>query len=257
MAKILSVCIQKSTLLLTALMRGASTSQARQPQSNEHKDKKMNVVFIVCDDLNADLGSFDDSIVKTPNLDRIRAHAVRFNNAYCQYPLSGPTRASFLTGYSPERTKVMDLKTNFRTAMPDGTLLNDEWCRFFKENNFLVGVSVDGPQEFHDEYRRTSTGKPTFRSVMKGIDLLNKYGVEWNALAVVNDFNADYPLDFYHFFKSIGCHYIQFTPIVERIIGRADGLTLAPSMQEGGELTDFSVTLLIELSELRIFKVGR
>ncbi len=214
MAKILSVCIQKSTLLLTALMGGTTTSQARQPQSVDHKGKKMNVVFIVCDDLNADLGSFDDSIVKTPNLDRIRAHAVRFNNAYCQYPLSGPTRASFLTGYSPERTKVMDLKTNFRTAMPDGTLLNEEWCRFFKENNFLVGVSIDGPQEFHDEYRRTSTGKPTFRSVMKGIDLLNKYGVEWNALAVVNDFNADYPLDFYHFFKSIGCHYIQFTPIV-------------------------------------------
>lgn len=117
----------------------------------------------------------------------------------------------------------------------NGTLLNDEWCRFFKENNFLVGVSIDGPREFHDEYRRTSTGKPTFRSVMKGIDLLNKYGVEWNVLAVVNDFNADYPLDFYHFFKSIGCHYIQFTPIVERIIGRADGLTLAPGMQEGGE----------------------
>jgi len=124
----------------------------------------------------------------------------------------------------------------------NGTLLNDEWCRFFKENNFLVGVSIDGPQEFHDEYRRTSTGKPTFRSVMKGIDLLNKYGVEWNALAVVNDFNADYPLDFYHFFKSIGCHYIQFTPIVERIISRADGLTLAPGMHEGGELTNFSVT---------------
>ena len=77
---------------------------------------------------------------------------------------------------------------------------------------------------------------------MKGIDLLNKYGVEWNALAVVNDFNADYPLDFYHFFKEIGCRYIQFTPIVERIVKRTDGLTLAPGMQEGGELTDFSVT---------------
>ena len=85
-------------------------------------------------------------------------------------------------------------------------------------------------------------GKPSFRQVMKGIDLLNKYGVEWNALAVVNDFNADYPLDFYHFFKEIGCRYIQFTPIVERIVKRTDGLTLAPGMQEGGELTDFSVT---------------
>ena len=124
----------------------------------------------------------------------------------------------------------------------NGILLNDEWCRFFKENNFLVGVSIDGPQEFHDEYRRTATGKPSFRQVMKGIDLLNKYGVEWNALAVVNDFNADYPLDFYHFFKDIGCRYIQFTPIVERIVKRTDGLTLAPGMQKGGELTDFSVT---------------
>lgn len=124
----------------------------------------------------------------------------------------------------------------------NGILLNDEWCRFFKENNFLVGVSIDGPQEFHDEYRRTATGKPSFRQVMKGIDLLNKYGVEWNALAVVNDFNADYPLDFYHFFKDIGCRYIQFTPIVERIVKRTDGLTLAPGMQEAGELTDFSVT---------------
>jgi len=124
----------------------------------------------------------------------------------------------------------------------NGILLNDEWCRFFKENNFLVGVSIDGPQEFHDEYRRTATGKPSFRQVMKGIDLLNKYGVEWNALAVVNDFNADYPLDFYHFFKEIGCRYIQFTPIVERIVKRTDGLTLAPGMQEDGELTNFSVT---------------
>lgn len=124
----------------------------------------------------------------------------------------------------------------------NGILLNDEWCRFFKENNFLVGVSIDGPQEFHDEYRRTATGKPSFRQVMKGIDLLNKYGVEWNALAVVNDFNADYPLDFYHFFKDIDCRYIQFTPIVERIVKRTDGLTLAPGMEEGGELTGFSVT---------------
>ncbi|BCS84547.1 anaerobic sulfatase maturase [Prevotella herbatica] len=124
----------------------------------------------------------------------------------------------------------------------NGTLITDEWCKFFKENNFLVGVSIDGPQEFHDEYRKTATGRPTFHQVMKGIDLLNKHGVEWNALAVVNDFNADYPLDFYHFFKEIGCHYIQFTPIVERIVTRTDGLKLAPGMQEGGEITDFSIT---------------
>ena len=124
----------------------------------------------------------------------------------------------------------------------NGTLLNDEWCEFFRENDFLVGVSIDGPREFHDEYRRTATGRPTFHKVMQGINLLNKHGVEWNALAVVNDFNADYPLEFYRFFKDIHCRYIQFTPIVERIVHRDDGLTLAPGMQESGEVTDFSVT---------------
>lgn len=128
------------------------------------------------------------------------------------------------------------------TIQTNATMLTDEWCEFFRENNFLVGVSIDGPQEFHDEYRRTATGKPTFHKVMQGIRLLNKHNVEWNALAVVNDFNADYPLEFYNFFKEIGCHYIQFTPIVERRIERNDGLSLAPGMEEGGELVDFSVT---------------
>lgn len=128
------------------------------------------------------------------------------------------------------------------TIQTNATMLTDEWCEFFRENNFLVGVSIDGPQEFHDEYRRTATGKPTFHKVMQGIRLLNKHNVEWNALAVVNDFNADYPLEFYNFFKEIGCHYIQFTPIVERRIERNDGLSLAPGMEEGGELVDVSVT---------------
>lgn len=128
------------------------------------------------------------------------------------------------------------------TIQTNATMLTDEWCEFFRENNFLVGVSIDGPQEFHDEYRRTATGKPTFHKVMQGIRLLNKHNVEWNALAVVNDFNANYPLEFYNFFKEIGCHYIQFTPIVERRIERNDGLSLAPGMEEGGELVDFSVT---------------
>lgn len=125
----------------------------------------------------------------------------------------------------------------------NGTLLTDEWCQFFKDNNFLVGVSIDGPQEFHDEYRRTATNKPTFVKVMNGINLLNKHGVEWNALAVVNDYNADYPLEFYRFFKQIGCKYIQFSPIVERVVKREDGLTLAPGMQGGDAgLVDFSIT---------------
>ena len=125
----------------------------------------------------------------------------------------------------------------------NGTMLTDEWCRFFRENNWLVGVSIDGPQEFHDEYRKNRAGAPSFHKVMKGIQLLNKHGVEWNAMAVVNDFNADYPLDFYHFFKEIGCRYIQFTPIVERIRRHDDGRHLA-HISDGEEcsLADFSVT---------------
>lgn len=78
---------------------------------------------------------------------------------------------------------------------------------------------------------------------MQGISLLNKHHVEWNALAVVNDYNADYPLEFYHFFKQIGCRYIQFAPIVERILPHSDGRHLA-AVNEGTEegLADFSIT---------------
>ena len=125
----------------------------------------------------------------------------------------------------------------------NGTLLTDEWCEFFRENNFLVGISIDGPQEFHDEYRKNKMGQPSFYKVMKGINLLKKHGVEWNAMAVVNDYNADYPLDFYRFFRDeLDCHYIQFTPIVERLSSRADGLRLSSLKQKDGELAPFSIT---------------
>ncbi len=124
----------------------------------------------------------------------------------------------------------------------NGTLLTDEWCEFFKENNWLVGISIDGPQEFHDEYRKNRSGRPSFAKVMQGIRLLNKHGVEWNAMAVVNDYNADYPLEFYHFFKEIGCRYIQFAPIVERLSKHEDGRYLATPLQPGEQLADFSVS---------------
>ena len=86
-------------------------------------NKKYNVLCIVADDLICDMGCFDDPIVKTPNLDKLRQHAVRFNNSYCQYPFSGPSRASFLTGYTPDRTGVLDLKTNFRDNLPAAVTL--------------------------------------------------------------------------------------------------------------------------------------
>ena len=101
----------------------------------------------------------------------------------------------------------------------NGTLLTDDWCKFFKDNNFLVGVSIDGPQHCHDIYRRTKDNRPSFLQVMRGISLLKKYNVEFNIMGVVNDYNVDYPLEFYNFFKSIDCRYIQFAPIVEKVDG--------------------------------------
>jgi uncharacterized protein len=102
----------------------------------------------------------------------------------------------------------------------NGTLLTDDWCRFFKENNFLIGISIDGPQHCHDVYRKDREGRPSFFKVMKGISLLKKHGVEFNVMGVVNDYNVDYPLDFYRFFKEIECHYIQFSPVVETVNGQ-------------------------------------
>lgn len=125
----------------------------------------------------------------------------------------------------------------------NGTLLTDEWCRFLKANNWLVGISIDGPEAFHDRYRRDSQGRPSWQKVMEGIRLLQHYGVEWNAMAVVNRYNADHPQAFYRFFKSIGCQYIQFTPIVERNVQHADGRHLASiNDADDAPVTDFSVT---------------
>ena len=109
----------------------------------------------------------------------------------------------------------------------NGTLLTDEWCEFFAQNHWLVGISIDGPQPDHDHYRLTAAGKPSWQKVMQGIKLLKKHGVEWNAMAVVNAYNANHPLEFYRFFKENGCQFLQFTPIVERQTRHEDGRTLA------------------------------
>ena len=125
----------------------------------------------------------------------------------------------------------------------NGTLLTDEWCEFFAQNHWLVGISIDGPQEYHDHYRVTPAGKPSWEKVMQGISLLKKHRVEWNAMAVVNAYNAEHPLEFYHFFRDNGCQYLQFTPIVERLTEHEDGRTLA-SLADDREipLADASVT---------------
>lgn len=201
-------------------------------KNNLYKDRQPDKRFILTDEL---LEKFIEMYIESQTTPQV---------LFCWH--GGESLMRPLSFYK----KVVELQKKYargriidNTIQTNGTLLNDEWCRFFKENNWLVGVSIDGPQEFHDEYRKNKIGAPSFRKVMQGIDLLKKHGVEWNALAVVNDFNGDYPLDFYHFFKEIECRYIQFTPIVERIIPRKDGRYLASPMDaQNIPLADFSVS---------------
>ena len=112
----------------------------------------------------------------------------------------------------------------------NGTLLTDEWCQFLRDNSFLVGISIDGPQWMHDHYRRSATGLPSWERVMRGIELLQRHGVEWNAMATVNDLTARHPQEFYRFFRELGCQFLQFTPVVERMEFRA-GTGPAPTLR--------------------------
>jgi uncharacterized protein len=113
--------------------------------------------------------------------------------------------------------------------------LDDDWCAFFKANNFLIGVSLDGPQDLHDAYRVDKGGRPTFDRVMAGIGLLQAHGVDFNILTTVHAANADHGVDVYRFLRDeVGTPFMQFIPIVER--------ANATGYQEGNSVTDRSVT---------------
>ncbi|MDR1783618.1 MAG: anaerobic sulfatase-maturation protein [Dysgonamonadaceae bacterium] len=102
----------------------------------------------------------------------------------------------------------------------NGTLLNDKICRFLKENHFLTGISIDGPQHCHNRYRYNSAGKGSFDDVMKGLQLLNKYQIDFNVMTAVNDYNVNFPIEIYNFFKDLDCKYIQLLPVVDSIDGK-------------------------------------
>ncbi len=103
------------------------------------------------------------------------------------------------------------------TIQTNGTLLNDAWGEFLSANNFLVGLSVDGPQPLHDAYRVDKRGGGSFDRVMKGHGILIKHGVEYNILCTVHAANGDHPIEIYRFFRDdLGARFLQFIPIVER-----------------------------------------
>jgi uncharacterized protein len=111
--------------------------------------------------------------------------------------------------YGKNRKIMNSLQTN-------GTILDDAWCKFLKENGFLVGLSLDGPDTYHDRYRVDVNGRPTSPRVLRGLSLLQKHDVPFNVLICVTRESVENPLGIYRFLKEKGARFIQFTPVVER-----------------------------------------
>ena len=139
--------------------------------------------------------------------------------------------------------KALALQNKFRkpgvtirnSLQTNGTLINEEWAVFFKENEFLVGISIDGPEDIHDRYRKDKAGKGSFDRVIRGLRYLQEYEVDFNILTCVSVNNADRGLEVYRFFRDeLKVNFLQFIPIVER-----DNPT---GFQEGGTLTQRSIT---------------
>ena len=135
------------------------------------------------------------------------------------------------------------------TLQTNATLLNDEWCRFFKANNFLIGVSIDGPEALHNAYRKTVDGRGSFTETMRGIELLQKHRVSFNTLTTVNRINMEQPLEVYRFLREL-TDFLQFLPVVECLPAQHETeesqLFATPpglySIKIKHRLTDFSVT---------------
>lgn len=156
----------------------------------------------------------------------------------------------FQQKYAKPGTRILN------TLQTNGTLLDEKWCGFFKKYGFLIGLSIDGPEEVHNVYRVNRAGKGSFSQVIKGWQLLNDMGVQYNILCSVHAASHDKPLEVYHFLRDeLKAQFIQFIPIVERTTSQA--LSLANSgwkepgnkkrvlyTQSGGVVTDRSVSAL-------------
>ncbi len=135
------------------------------------------------------------------------------------------------------------------TIQTNGVLLDEDWCRFFRENGFLVGISVDGPSSLHDAYRRDKGGKPSFDAVMAGVKLLKEHQVEFNVLTTVHSENAGHPLDVYRFVRDdLGAMFVQFIPIVQRVndSGFQEGTDASERSVSGRQYGDFLIAVFNE-----------
>jgi uncharacterized protein len=138
--------------------------------------------------------------------------------------------------FAKEKVIANSLQTN-------GTLLDDEWCRFLKRHEFMVGISLDGPKEIHDRYRKDRKGRGTFEQVMRGLKVLQEHRIEYNVLACVGRDTAARPLDVYRCLRGAGIEFIQFTPVVERREGQGE---VTPWSVEPEAWGDFLIAIFEE-----------
>ena len=123
--------------------------------------------------------------------------------------------------------KVVKLQNRYKPSgksiingiQTNGTLLNDSWCGFFADGNFITGISLDGPEEYHNRFRNDPAGIPSFKKVLNGLELLNKYQITHEILCVVSSFNSRNPLEIYRFFRQLGIRFVTFLPLVTRLPG--------------------------------------
>lgn len=138
------------------------------------------------------------------------------------------------------QNKYKGKKNITNTIQTNGTLINNRWGEFFAKNRFLVGLSIDGDQALHNATRHTKNGEGTFDSVLKGLDILKRYKVEFNTLTTINSFSEGRGAETYRFLKSIGSHYMQFLPVVEYI--NNNGVIVTPSSTEEKHTSPLSVS---------------
>ncbi|MBE0677786.1 MAG: anaerobic sulfatase-maturation protein [Bacteroidales bacterium] len=149
--------------------------------------------------------------------------------------------------------KAMDFQRKYaggkkiiNTLQTNGTLLNADWCRFFNDNHFLIGISIDGPRDIHDAYRVNKAGRPTFDKVMAGINQMAQFRVEYNTLSVVNRMSEGRGAEVYRFLKSVGSRFMQFLPAVEHVLpsaGNGRPVIVKPAT-EGSVMAPWSVSAL-------------
>ncbi len=147
--------------------------------------------------------------------------------------------------------KVIELQRKYaknkrieNTLQTNGVLLNDSWARFFADNSFLIGISIDGPKSVHDANRLTRFEEPTFDKVIEGLECLKRAGVEFNTLSAVSSASAGHGVEIYNFLKSLGSHYMQFLPVSEHtkvVEGYSRSVICAPD-DEQGQMAEWSIS---------------